>query len=252
MKRRRDNLKPWDALYHVPPGTRSIVDIGCNVGELLEHASRLGIEELYGIDINPRAAASARERLSHLGAATVVHGSADRLPFNDGSAQVAVCSEVLEHIPDELRPGAIKEVHRVLKQQGTFIVTVPFKGIFTFLDPANWRLRLPRLYRTLARTVGGEGREAGLDGQKHGIVWHKHFTTTELRNLLEPFFEITLIRWRGTVLAPACEWVLFPFYRTNRTENRFFRWVKTTQDFDYSLSLGSALAYNVLVVSRKK
>ncbi len=236
----------------MPTGTRSIVDIGCNVGELLEHASRLGIEELYGIDINPRAAATARENLSHLGAATVVHGSADRLPFNDNSAEVAVCSEVLEHIPDELRPGAIKEVHRVLKQGGTFIVTVPFKGMFAFLDPANWRASMPQVYGWLSQVAGGEGREVGLEGQKHGVVPHHHFTISELNNLLKPHFEIAHQRWRGSAVAPLCEWALFPFYRMQKTDSVLYRMIKTTQNIDYSIPTGRFLAYNVLLVARKR
>jgi SAM-dependent methyltransferase len=53
----------------------------------------------------------------------VLRGDATRLPFADGSFDVVLTSEVLEHIQDDV--GAIAEMVRVLRPGGSFAATVP-------------------------------------------------------------------------------------------------------------------------------
>ena len=49
--------------------------------------------------------------------------SATRLPFRDGTFDKIVCTEVLEHIPDD--KGSISEMLRVLKPGGLIAISVP-------------------------------------------------------------------------------------------------------------------------------
>ena len=49
---------------------------------------------------------------------------ATRLPFCSGSFDSALCTEVLEHLPDPAR--ALAELHRVLKPAGWLLATSPF------------------------------------------------------------------------------------------------------------------------------
>jgi len=53
-----------------------------------------------------------------------VFGSAECLPVRGGSIDVAVCLEVLEHVPDPAR--AIYEIGRILKPGGRAAISVPF------------------------------------------------------------------------------------------------------------------------------
>ena len=53
----------------------------------------------------------------------MVQGDALRLPFEDGTFDRIVVSEVLEHVPDDA--GAIAEIRRVLRPGGTLAATVP-------------------------------------------------------------------------------------------------------------------------------
>jgi SAM-dependent methyltransferase len=55
--------------------------------------------------------------------AGVLRGDATRLPFADGAFDAVVCSEVLEHVPDDV--GALAELVRVLRPGGPLAVTVP-------------------------------------------------------------------------------------------------------------------------------
>ena len=66
--------------------------------------------------------------------AGVLRGDATRLPFRDGSFDVIVTSEVLEHIQDDVT--ALAELSRVLKPGGTFAATVPS----WFPEKVNWML----------------------------------------------------------------------------------------------------------------
>lgn len=52
-----------------------------------------------------------------------VRGDATKLPFTDGSFDRVIASEVFEHIHDDL--GAMRELTRVLRPNGTMAVTVP-------------------------------------------------------------------------------------------------------------------------------
>lgn len=59
----------------------------------------------------------------HSGAVDM-HGSADAIPAADGSFDVVVCTQVLEHVPNPLL--AMHEFRRVLREGGALIATVPF------------------------------------------------------------------------------------------------------------------------------
>ena len=59
---------------------------------------------------------------------------ATALPFRDGSLELAVCSEVLEHIQeDEL---VLREIHRVLRPRGRLVLTVPIHPYYYTFDDA--------------------------------------------------------------------------------------------------------------------
>jgi SAM-dependent methyltransferase len=57
------------------------------------------------------------------GSWTVLQGNAMTLPFEDKVFDKIVCSEVLEHVIDDEQ--AVRELHRVLKDDGELAVSVP-------------------------------------------------------------------------------------------------------------------------------
>ncbi len=246
------NLFPkWNALSYIPEGSDTVLDIGCNEGENLDFVYQLGVRHLRGIEINPKAVKIAKKRLSYVLDCQIFQGSADEIPIEDKCVDVILCCEVLEHIPAELRQRVIQEAYRVLRDGGVFIVTVPYNGIFSVMDPANMRFRLPRLYHLVSNWIGGEGRNQGFEGQKHGVVWHHHFHLRELKELIHPWFQIRTLRWRGTGVTPLLDWVLFPFYRAQVFTHFIFKIIKRIQFIDMSISLGPKVAYNVLLVLEK-
>jgi len=238
-----------DPLHYLPAGAAEVLDLGCNTGQTLKVMLGLGVSRAYGVDINPLAVAAA-QRLND--PRVVVHqASADALPLADHSVDFVLCSEVLEHVPEPLRPAAVAEIHRVLRPSGVLALTVPHAGLFAGLDPANVRFRFPALYRRVSRFVGGASRDAGFERQKHGVVWHHHFSVDELRGLLQGRFAIEHVRFRGAVLVPLCDALAFPFYRKRLYDHPVLKALLALSALDYRFDAGPLLGYDVLLVARR-
>jgi len=69
-------------------------------------------------------AARADLELSHANAKV---GYSQNIPYNDGSFDVVIMSEVLEHLDNDVLRDTVTEVFRVLKNRGRFIGTVPYR-----------------------------------------------------------------------------------------------------------------------------
>jgi 2-polyprenyl-6-hydroxyphenyl methylase / 3-demethylubiquinone-9 3-methyltransferase len=101
----------------VPPATRPgsvLVDVACGGGLLAPHVAARGHRHV-GVELSATASALARDH-----GVTVLRGDAQRLPLADGSADVVVAGEVLEHVPD--LAAAVGEACRVLRPGGTLVV----------------------------------------------------------------------------------------------------------------------------------
>ncbi|GAI07822.1 unnamed protein product, partial [marine sediment metagenome] len=76
--------------------------------------------EGVGIDISEKAIKKSKERYPRF---EYFVADATNLPFPENSFDYVICSEVIEHIPEDEK--AISEVKRVLKNNGIFIITTP-------------------------------------------------------------------------------------------------------------------------------
>lgn len=242
-----------DIRHYIPINIENHLDIGANVGALLESSHvDLGTKNLFGVEINKNAVEIAKDRYKNQDFYHFHHGSADELPYEDNKFNVVTASEVLEHVPENLRGNVIRSIHRVLKSDGKFIFSVPHKGLFHFLDPSNFRYYFPRIFSIASKFIGGQSRDRGFQGEKHGVVFHYHFSIKELRELLEPEFELNLARYRGCILGPIIEWIAFPFYRMKRTNSKLFKLLKILQSIEYKINFSKLLGYNVIVVAKPK
>lgn len=101
-----------------------IVDIGCGTGCALRHASeQVTHGSLIGIDPVPRMVEIAREQTAqHSSVNRIIYyeGSAENLPVEDSTADVVLAFDSYDHWED--KPKGLKEVRRVLKANGRFVV----------------------------------------------------------------------------------------------------------------------------------
>ncbi len=96
---------------------RSMLDVGCSLGYVIEGGHRLGLDSA-GMDISEYAVRVCNER----GYRARI-GGLDRFPFADGEFDIVIMKHVIEHTP---RPKqALAELTRVLSRNGVVLIAVP-------------------------------------------------------------------------------------------------------------------------------
>jgi SAM-dependent methyltransferase len=135
FRRRCETILEWLA---PAPGER-VLDCGCGYGFTLRVLAELTESRLIGLDADPARVAQTRRDLASFPQVTVVQGDARALPFSDAAFDHAVCSEVLEHVPDAA--AVVGELARVLRPGGRLVITVPSAAFPVTWDPPNWILK---------------------------------------------------------------------------------------------------------------
>lgn len=130
---------------HLDLEDRRILDIGCGMGMYVRQFRRFS-SEVYGVDVDPDKVAAASESLPNLQVSP-----AESLPFEDGTFDIVLLNEVIEHVDDDRE--SIQEAYRVLAPGGSIVIYAPnrlypfethgfyFRGRYYFrLLPilANW------------------------------------------------------------------------------------------------------------------
>lgn len=78
---------------------------------------------MTGVDIDKRILQIAKQKIEKKQLRIrLLKTSADQLPFTDKSFDVAVSSLVFHHLPLRVKQSAIKEIRRVLKDSGRFLL----------------------------------------------------------------------------------------------------------------------------------
>lgn len=224
----------------------SLLDVGCNVGDLLGRCrTAFPDAKLAGIEINENALETARSRVP---SAELRRAGGEKIPFEDGSFQYVSCIEVLEHIPANLRAAVFREIHRVLKPKGSLILTVPHDGWFGWLDTQNIRLRFPKLYRRFVRP--GE-RDTAYEAFGREIEWHHHFTEEEILQLAGSGWKVTTVRHGGLLLYPLSDWLSWPFYRSHMATHPVRQQLGRLGYWDCNIDYGKASVRILMVLQRQ-
>lgn len=96
-----------------------VLEVGCGTGGLLQQLVRRN-RVVLGLDISYQVLSRCANRGLR---PSLVQGHAERLPFKDGTFDLVIASEVLEHAADDA--DIVQECNRVLKTAGVLIITVP-------------------------------------------------------------------------------------------------------------------------------
>jgi ubiquinone/menaquinone biosynthesis C-methylase UbiE len=105
-----------------------VLDAGCGTGRHLRALAKLPDLTIVGIDRNNADLNDALTSLKNMPDALsdnylVTRADINKLPFDSAFFDSIICSEVLEHIPQH--EEALKELMRVLKPQGSLVISVP-------------------------------------------------------------------------------------------------------------------------------
>lgn len=112
------------------PDGASILDAGCGSGRNMVELARHGT--VTGVELSDTSVRLARER----GVGEVVEGSVMDMPFDEGSFDLTVSLDVIEHLQDDV--GALRELRRVTKPGGALLVTVPaYQWLWSGHDEIN-------------------------------------------------------------------------------------------------------------------
>jgi SAM-dependent methyltransferase len=120
-----------------------VLDLGCGFGRHAFEALRRGAhvvaldagrDEVEGVAAMFAAMVEAGELVVGTAARQRRAGRRAAPPFPDGTFDRVICSEVLEHIPEDV--AAMRELTRVLRPGGTMAITVPRFGP----ELINWAL----------------------------------------------------------------------------------------------------------------
>lgn len=134
---------------------RTIVDLGCSTGFLLEdlraaHPTTF----LVGIDL---IAEGLRKAHRNVPESALLLADVLELPCGDGSADAVVSANLLEHVRDD--DAALTEIHRVLRPGGRAALVVPAgPGLYDYYDRF---LGHERRYRR--GELGARARAAGFE-----------------------------------------------------------------------------------------
>ncbi len=122
-----------------PKENDKIVDLGCGNGYYLFLLSNLGIKlKLSGFDYDKKVIKEASQLLSKK-EIKFTTGDLHKIHLKKDQFDKAVMSEVLEHVANDGK--VLKQVHKILKADGIFVISVPSIKYPLFWDPINFVLQ---------------------------------------------------------------------------------------------------------------
>ncbi len=118
--------------------TLRILDAACGDGMLWRHLARR--HHYVGVDFSARPL----ERAARYHPATYIRGDLNRLPFAEGSFDLAVSLQALQYLEEPQR--AVRELARVLRPGSCLLLTLPNPGSFKYRRQGLPALQLHRFH----------------------------------------------------------------------------------------------------------
>lgn len=96
------------------------LDVGCASGYMVSEVARSFPQaKFFGIDVYDKAIVHAKRAYPHINFRIA---SADKLPFENNTVELILFYETIEHVENPAE--CLKEIRRVLKKDGTLILTM--------------------------------------------------------------------------------------------------------------------------------
>lgn len=231
---------------------KRLLDFGCGDGSFLASLNDK-VDARYGIDIDERVIVQTKDRFPAIN--FQVLKTEKRIPYKDNFFDVVTLHHVLEHVNSESQ--VIKEILRVLKPGGLFLLASPYHGLFTWADTANFRFRFPQIHKYFFKFFLGEElyQKRFVNKIKEGLYgdcsisrqWHKHYREKEIRDLLGTKFEIISFS-KYSLFSPFLLVLTNVWHFIFKRHSLFLLWLL---QLDNMVKAGE-LSYNFFVVSKKR
>lgn len=193
-----DNPFPRNAKAHLWEHLKNNIsnlhlDFGANDGNVLHKLYNSGvIKKGVGLDANEELV----EKFNYSNRSNDIYLQSIKvnkdIPFADNYFESTSLFGVLEHVSNQKK--LLNELHRVTKENGIFLIAVPGKHLFSFLDMGNWKFIFPRAHKLIYSLYHGSDlyKKRYIDNQ-FGLIgdieieksWHQHFSKKELLKILE-------------------------------------------------------------------
>ena len=109
----------------------ALLDVGCGTGFLIDILAKRRSARYCGVDLSDEMIRVAKGK--GIRGAEFTVGSADKLPYPDGSFDIVACSQSFHHYPYPEK--AMREAKRVLKPGGLYILSdTGIGGIGAWID----------------------------------------------------------------------------------------------------------------------
>ena len=103
-----------------------VLEGGCGLGKFLFFLREKGYKNLIGVDITDKPLQLINKRDSSI---VVKNGDVNQLPITNNSIDMYLSMGVIEHF-EEGPENALREANRVLKKDGTMIISVPYQNFY--------------------------------------------------------------------------------------------------------------------------
>ena len=220
-----DESSPWYKLvleFLTPVQGKRILEVACGRGGFSRLLASKGAI-VCGADFSESAIRIAKEKLLRDPAladrVTYVQADAQNLPFDEGSFDIVISCETIEHVPDHR--AAVREMYRVCKPGGTLYLTTPnylnFMGLYLIYakvrhpglkstQPLDKRYLFPQVRDfvtkagwTITRT-DGTVHQFPFIPRRNPVLFSSLESNRTIRRLLSPFaFHYFVIAQKGSV-----------------------------------------------------
>jgi ubiquinone/menaquinone biosynthesis C-methylase UbiE len=165
-------------IYNWIDNCNTLLDCGCAYGYGTKIFSTKS-KETWGIDISVNSVNIAQNRYAQI---KFLICESERTPFKDGYFDVIILSEIIEHTVNEVH--TLNEIYRILKNNGSLILTTPQKGLFSFMDPLEniyiLNKYMPLFYKLACKIAENKFNKkiSGFENE------HKHFSIKNIEIIL--------------------------------------------------------------------
>ncbi len=192
---------------------KKVLDVGAGSGDIRhvlikEHGA--APSNYLSVDISAQTLALAEKLANDTGTGPFLSKQADAQRLSqeiDGKFDVMVCSEVLEHIPDDA--GTLKSMAELLAEDGCIIITVPYLG--TPIEQwGHLRHYSMASFQELVSNAGLRITSIAFVGRLHNLTWV--YLKVAFAAIWYGFRKITgLMRNTNYIASPLHRRVVMPF-----------------------------------------